>query len=165
MAAALVTVIAGLAVGSAVLGGTAPVPVAQPEPCEGVARWEVDAQALADDLAGLPGADEAVLRQELADAGFVAGGTPAGEPTRSGSGPDAVDELVAALAAALDTDGDGEVGVTVLDPDAAPPDEAPDTGADPATTERTCAGQDGGSPAPGASGRGSGAAEPAGPGG
>ncbi|MHA6627383.1 hypothetical protein ACU61A_18245 [Pseudonocardia sichuanensis] len=164
MAAALVTVIAGL-VGSAVLGVTAPVPVAQPEPCEQAAPWEVDAQALADDLAGVPGADEEALRQELAEAGFVPGGTPAADPTRPEPGSDLVDELVAALAAVLDTDGDGEVGVTVLGPDPAPPDDAPAAGAGPAAPERTCTGRYDGAPAPGSSGGEGGAAEPAGPGG
>jgi hypothetical protein len=141
MAAALVTVIAGLAVGSAVLGGPAPVPVAPPEPCEQAARWEGDAQALADELAGVAGTDEEALRQELADAGFVPGGTP--EPTAPAApapGSDLVAALVAALVAVLDTDGDGEVGVTVLGPDAALPDEAPATGADRPAPDRTCTG-------------------------
>ena len=141
MAAALVTVIASLAVGSAVLGGPVPVSVVQAEPCVQAEPWEADAQALADELAGVPGADEEVLRQELAEAGFEPGGTSdTAEPRGSGPWSDLLAELVAALVAALDTDGDGEVGVTVLGPDAAVPAGPPAAG--PTASDRTCAGSE-----------------------
>lgn len=113
----LVPAIVGLAFGATVLSG--PAPRVEPvEPCEGVSQWEADAQALADELAGASGADEEALRQELEDAGFVPGGTApdAAAPSAPGTRgrPDVVAELVAAIVAALDTDGDGEVAVTVL---------------------------------------------------
>jgi hypothetical protein len=151
MAAALVTVIAGLALGSAVLGGPAE-PLAQ-EPCEQAAPWEADAQALADELAGPRGRDEEVLRQELEEAGFAPGGAPDArdptEPPRSEDTrwSDLLVELLVALVGALDTDGDGEVGVTVLGPDAADPDAEGVPGSGPVSPGRTCAYPE---PAPGA---------------
>jgi len=118
MATALVTAVAGLSVAAAVLAGPAPVSAAPPEPCAQAPQWERDAQALADELAGVPGADEEVLRQELADAGFVPGGDATAGRTvpEAGGWPDLVVDLLVAVLAALDTDGDGEVPVTVLGP-------------------------------------------------
>jgi hypothetical protein len=139
MTAGLVALVMGVVVGAAALGGPAAandVPQAQPDACAGVERWEADAQALADELAGASGADAEALRQELADAGFEAGGSPGGagaspQPPPSGnrSWPDALVELVLAVIAALDGNGDGEVPVTVLDP----------SGAAPGATDADCA--------------------------
>jgi hypothetical protein len=121
MTAGLVTLVMGVAVGVAALGGPAPaqVPQARPEVCA-PAAWEADAQALADELDGAPGADAEALRQELADTGFVPGGAPgtseAPPVPDDRSWTDTLVEMLLAVIAALDGNGDGEVSVTVIDP-------------------------------------------------
>ncbi len=133
MAAAPVAVIMGLAVGFAVLGGPAAPQADAVEPCPRAERWEADAQALADELAGASDPGGEALRQELEAAGFVPGEPAPAAPGGPDSVATLVAELLAAVFAALDTDGDGELDVTVLGPDGATP------GSGPATTDRSCA--------------------------
>jgi hypothetical protein len=129
MAAAPVAVIVGLAVGAAAFAGPAAPSAGPVEPCPRAERWEADAQALADELAGASDPGGEALRQELEEAGFAPGG-PA--PARPDSVATLVAELLAAVFAALDTDGDGELDVTVLGPDGATPGSGP-------AADRSCA--------------------------
>jgi hypothetical protein len=124
MAVGLVSVIAGLAVGVALLGGPDPGRHLQAEPCAKAEQWETDAKALADELADVPGPEASRLRQDLATEGFVPGDSPpssqgGARPPAEGGLPQVLVDLLIAIVSALDTDGDGEVGVTVLGGDSA----------------------------------------------